>query len=84
MVQEYSVKVNRPWFSDPNFDYRRGWIVARVQQLAALFAIDMAALEKALQDQGHNTGECSTQHPFDEAELAIHTQLESLDVLFGC
>jgi len=26
-----------------NFDHRRGWIVERIQQLAALFAIDVAA-----------------------------------------
>ncbi len=29
--------------SGMNFDHRRGWIVARMQQLAALFAIDVAA-----------------------------------------
>ncbi len=26
-----------------NFEHRRGWIVKRMQQLAALFAIDVAA-----------------------------------------
>jgi len=30
-------------FSGVNFDHRRGWIVERIQQLAALFAIDVAA-----------------------------------------
>ncbi len=30
-------------FSGLNFDHRRGWIVERIQQLAALFAIDVAA-----------------------------------------
>ena len=30
-------------FSGLNFDHRRGWIVARIQQLATLFAIDVAA-----------------------------------------
>ncbi len=30
-------------FSGQNFDHRRGWIVERIQQLAALFAIDVAA-----------------------------------------
>jgi hypothetical protein len=29
--------------SGHNFKYRRGWIVARLQQLAAVFAIDVAA-----------------------------------------
>jgi len=29
--------------SGMNFDHRRGWIVERIQQLAALFAIDVAA-----------------------------------------
>jgi len=29
-------------FSGTNFDHCRGWIVARIQQLAALFAIDVA------------------------------------------
>jgi len=29
-------------FSGVNFDHRRGWIVERIQQLAALFAIDVA------------------------------------------
>gem|GEM_PF-5744318 len=41
-------------------------------------------LEKALQDQGYNASEGGTQHPFDETKLAVHTQLESLDVLPGC
>jgi len=30
-------------FSGLNFDHRRGWIIERIQQLAALFAIDVAA-----------------------------------------
>ncbi len=30
-------------FSGLNFDHRRGWIVERIQQLATLFAIDVAA-----------------------------------------
>ncbi|WP_089729633.1 transposase [Candidatus Thiosymbion oneisti] len=30
-------------FSGLNFDHRRGWIVERIQQLAGLFAIDVAA-----------------------------------------
>ncbi len=30
-------------FSGTNFDHRRSWIVERVQQLAALFATDVAA-----------------------------------------
>ncbi len=30
-------------FSGANFDHRRGWIVERIQQLASLFAIDIAA-----------------------------------------
>jgi len=30
-------------FSGLNFDHRRGWIVERIQQLTALFAIDVAA-----------------------------------------
>jgi REP element-mobilizing transposase RayT len=30
-------------FSGMNFDHRRGWIAERIQQLAAIFAIDVAA-----------------------------------------
>ncbi len=29
--------------SGMNFDHRHGWIVERIQQLASLFAIDVAA-----------------------------------------
>jgi len=42
-----------------------------------------SSLEKALQDQGDCAGERGAQHPFDETKLAVHTQLESLDVLLG-
>ncbi len=35
--------VARTPFSGLNFDHRRGWIVERMQQLATLFAIDVAA-----------------------------------------
>lgn len=30
-------------FSGRNFDHRRGWIAERIKQLAAIFAIDIAA-----------------------------------------